>query len=223
MKKIIITICIALTALPSMAQSPLSFYTKAGIGTSNFYGKHSGSETKIAYKASVGAKYKLNQTWSLQSALEFVSMGGKDEIEHIGKADMNEHYIQLPVTIVAHLNLGNSYQVSLNAGPFIGLGIGGKTSGEKYDYSSSIPQTNNRFEIGTFGSMMDGKMGNNRFDAGIHIGLTFEYHKFTIGAETQIGMIIVNKQINQLITSEGYNEYLPKNMASFFTIGYRIW
>ena len=41
------------------------------------------------------------------------------------------------------------------------------------------------FKIDTFGSMVDGKMGNNSFDAGIALGLTFEYRRFIIGAETQ--------------------------------------
>ena len=83
-KKIIITVCMAMTVLTGLAQSPLSFHAKAGIGTSHFHGKHSSSDTQIAYKAGVGAEYVLNKTWVLQSALEFVSIGGKDEISHIG-------------------------------------------------------------------------------------------------------------------------------------------
>ena len=97
MRKTIITFCLALLALAGMAQSPFSFHAKAGIGTSNFWGKHSNSETKIAYKTGVGAEYALNGTWVLQSALEFVAIGGKDEIGHVGNADINELYLQLPV------------------------------------------------------------------------------------------------------------------------------
>ena len=40
-KKIIITVCMAMTVLTGLAQSPLSFHAKAGIGTSHFHGKHS--------------------------------------------------------------------------------------------------------------------------------------------------------------------------------------
>ena len=35
-KKIIITVCMAMTVLTGLAQSPLSFHAKAGIGTSHF-------------------------------------------------------------------------------------------------------------------------------------------------------------------------------------------
>ena len=83
MRKIIIIICFAMAALASSAQSPISFHAKAGIGTSNFWGKHSSSETRIAYKAGIGAEYALSRTWVVQSALEFVSIGGKDEIKYV--------------------------------------------------------------------------------------------------------------------------------------------
>ena len=199
-KKIIITVCMAMTVLTGLAQSPLSFHAKAGIGTSHFHGKHSSSDTQIAYKAGVGTVYVLNKTWVLQSALEFVSIGGKDEISHIGKAKMHELYLQIPLMIAAR-----------------------KTSGETYDYSSSSMQGGYQFKIDTFGSMVDGKMGNNRFDAGIALGLTFEYRRFIIGAETQVGLVKVNEQINQMIGHSEEGGYFPKNFAAFFTLGYRFW
>ena len=123
-KKIIITVCMAMTVLTGLAQSPLSFHAKAGIGTSHFHGKHSSSDTQIAYKAGVGAEYVLNKTWVLQSALEFVSIGGKDEISHIGKAKMHELYLQIPLMIAARLHLGKDYHASLSVGPYAAIGKG---------------------------------------------------------------------------------------------------
>ncbi len=70
-----------------------------------------------------------------------------------------------------------------------------------------------QFKIDTFGSMVDGKMGNNRFDAGIALGLTFEYRRFIIGAETQVGLVKVNEQINQMIGHSEEGGYFPKNFA----------
>ena len=210
-KKIIITVCMAMTVLTGLAQSPLSFHAKAGIGTSHFHGKHSSSDTQIAYKAGVGTEYVLNKTWVLQSALEFVSIGGKDEISHIGKAKMHELYLQIPLMIAARLHLGRDYHASLSVGPYAAIGVAGKTSGETYDYSSSSMQGGYQFKIDTFGSMVDGKMGNNRFDAGIALGLTFEYRRFIIGAETQVGLVKVNEQINQMIGHSEEGGYFPKN------------
>lgn len=224
MRKIVITLCLAIVTLTGVAQNPLSFHAKAGIGTSCFYGKYSSSETRIAYKTGIGAEYVLNKTWALQSALEFVSIGGKDEIEYVGKATMNELYLQLPVMIAARLNLGKDYHASLSFGPYIACGVGGKTSGEVkygYDYDSRDSEFY-RFRIDTFGSMARNNMGNKRFDAGVNIGLSFEYRKFIIGAEAQVGLVRVNEQLNQMITSAEHGNYLPKNFASFFMVGYKF-
>lgn len=221
MRKIIIIICFAMAALASSAQSPISFHAKAGIGTSNFWGKHSSSETRIAYKAGIGAEYALSRTWVVQSALEFVSIGGKDEIKY-GKADMNELYLQIPVMMAARLTLNKNYHISLSAGPYVAIGLGGKTSGERHDYTGSHHSNDYRFKLDTFGSMLDNNMGNQRFDTGIAMGLTFEYHRFVIGAETQVGFVTVNKQLNLMMNPDGYSEYLPRNFAAFFTVSYRF-
>ena len=63
---------------------------------------------------------------------------------------------------------------------------------------------------------------NQRFDTGIAMGLAFEYHRFVIGAETQVGFVTVNKQLNLMMNPDGYSEYLPRNFAAFFTVGYRF-
>lgn len=217
MRKFFITFCFAMFTLAGVAQSPFSFHAKAGIGTSCFYGKHSGSETRIAYKVGGGVEYALNRIWILQSSLDFVSIGGKDKMDYIGQADMSELYLQIPVMIAARLNLGKEYHALLKAGPYIAYGIGGKTSGEVFKDNN-----NYRFKLDTFGSALNNNMGNKRFDAGVTLGITFEYHKFIIGAETQVGLVRINEQLNQLMESTEHGNYLPKNFASFFIIGYKL-
>lgn len=100
-------------------QSSLSFYAEAGIGTSRLYGRHSGSDTQTSYKAGVGAEYTLNRTWALQSALEFISIGGKDDMQYVEHAKMHELYLQIPVMVAARLPLGENYHASLGLGPYI--------------------------------------------------------------------------------------------------------
>lgn len=149
----------------------------------------------------------------------------REEVEYVGKVNMNELYIQLPIMMAARLNLGKNYSASLSAGPYIAYGVGGKTSGEmeEYDYSSEYnPNRSYRFRIDTFGNRIDDKMGNKRFDAGLMFGLNIEYHKFIFGAELQLGMIKVNDQLDNLLQSSGIEKFSPKNLASFFTVGYRF-
>lgn len=225
MKQTILTIFFAIIALGANAQSPISFQVKAGVGTSNFYGENVESDTRIAYKVGVGMNYEFNRTWVFQPSLNFVSIGAREEVEYVGKVNMNELYIQLPIMMAARLNLGKNYSASLSAGPYIAYGVGGKTSGEmeEYDYSSEYnPNRSYRFRIDTFGNRIDDKMGNKRFDTGLMFGLNIEYHKFIFGAELQLGMIKVNDQLDNLLQSSGIEKFSPKNLASFFTVGYRL-
>ena len=101
MKQTILTIFFAIIALGANAQSPISFQVKAGVGTSNFYGENVESDTRIAYKVGVGMNYELNRTWVVQPSLNFVSIGAREEVEYVGKVNMNELYIQLPIMMPA--------------------------------------------------------------------------------------------------------------------------
>lgn len=108
--------------------------------------------------------YELNRTWVFQPSLNFVSIGAREEVEYVGKVNMNELYIQLPIMMAARLNLGKNYSASLSAGPYIAYGVGGKTSGEmeEYDYSSEYnPNRSYRFRIDTFGNRIDDKWETN--------------------------------------------------------------
>ena len=224
MKRPILTICLSIIALGALAQSPISIRAKAGIGTSNLWGDNASSDTRIAYKTGIEVEYNLTKVWLLQSSLNFVSKGGKDNIDGVGKANMNELYIELPIMLAARLNLGKNYYASLGVGPYIAYGVGGKTYGESNDYSSSsYPSNAYHFRLDTFGSMQKGNMGNKRFDAGLSFGLSLEYHRFVVGAEAQVGFIQVNDEISKMIDASLYSKYSPKNLALFFTAGYKIW
>lgn len=96
-------------------------------------------------------------------------VGAREEVEYVGKVNMNELYIQLPIMMAARLNLGK-ITCFPKCRPVYCLGVGGKTSGEmeEYDYSSEYnPNRSYRFRIDTFGNRIDDKMGNKRFDAGL--------------------------------------------------------
>ena len=222
MKKALMIMYMAIAVSTAQAQSPLSFYAEAGIGTSRLYGKHS-CDTRIACKAGIGAKYALNKTWVLQSALEFVSIGGKDDMDYVKNAKMNELYLQIPIRIAARLPLGKDYHASLNAGPYIACGVGGKTSGSIPYYHDAGSSSGNRlFKIDTFGNVLENNAGNRRLDGGIIVGITFEYRRLIIGAEAQVGLVKINQQLRQVIDTEEFHNYLPRNFASFFTVGYKF-
>lgn len=125
--------------------------------------------------------------------------------------------------VAARLPLGENYHASLGLGPYIACGVGGKTSGSiKQDYAHSGHDGYYRFRTSTFGSVLENKAGNRRLDGGVIIEIAFEYRRFIIGAEAQVGLVKVNQQLRQVIETEEFQGYLPKNFASFFTIGYKF-
>ena len=56
----------------------------------------------------------------------------------------------------------------------------------------------------------------------IIVGITFEYRRLIIGAEAQVGLVKINQQLRQVIDTEEFHNYLPRNFASFFTVGYKF-
>lgn len=223
LERCLIIISLLITITTVQAQTPLSFYARTSIGTSQLWGKHAASDTRIAYKISTGISYELHDLWALQTAIEFVSIGGKDEITGMGRASMNELYLQIPLHIQTKMQVAPSYNISFSAGPYMAIGIGGKTTGELVtDYGTSselLPQTQ-AFRLGTFGNIIDHKMGNRRFDAGLSASLAFEVGRLVLGTEVQLGLVKINRQLTQLIEQNGGTPYLPKNLATFFCVGY---
>ena len=219
MKKAIFLLYILLfTPLAMRGQSPLSYHVEAGIGTSCFYGHLSKSDTRIAYKAGIGAM--LQPSFGLQSGVEVVSIGGKRQILDVNSGNMNSVYLQVPLLAEARLHFSKDYHASLAAGPYMAFGIGGKTKGTMATESSSHSPEDYAFSIPTFGNLIDGKAGSKYFDWGLRIRLTLEYKRFIAGAEVQMGLRTVNTQLQYAIN--GLGGFNPKNLGTFFTLGYRI-
>ena len=144
-------------------------------------------------------------------------------MDYVRNAGMNELYLQIPVRVAAWLPLGKDYHASLNVGPYIACGVGGKTSGSiPYYYSGSSADGNRRFKMDTFGCVLENNAGNRRLDGGIVVGIALEYRRLVIGAEAQVGLVKVNQQLRQVIDTEEFHNYLPRNFASFFTVGYKF-
>lgn len=223
MKNMIMVLCLAAAAAASPAQNRLSFHVQAGIGTSYLrLEKTADSDTHLAYKAGLGVEYVLSRKWVLRSGLEMVSIGGRESIWRIGEANMNEIYLQMPLLAAIRLHLGKDYLVSLNAGGYGAYAVGGKTSVRTTIYGEENPGMDSGFRADTFGKVEDEKMGNVRFDSGIALGLTFEYRRFSLGVEVQGGLVTVNRDVWKVMDLFGRKGYMPKNLASFFILGYRF-
>lgn len=195
MKKIILLSLFAVSTLMATAQT-INWNVNAGIGVANLYGKDTdGSDAKFAYRLGVGMEVPFDQTWSLQTGLNFVSKGCKGD----DNLKMNALYLELPIMAGLRLPTASGFDVLLKAGPYLAYGVGGKT---KADIGHL------KYKENTFSDD-----GLKRFDAGLGFGVGFEFSKYVVGLDTQLGLANISKN------SEGSK---PKNISAFLTFGYKF-
>lgn len=216
----VFSVCVVMMALGKevQAQSPVSFQAKAGVGIASFWGKNTEGKAKFAYKAGAGMDYAFNKVWSLLPSLNFVSKGYKEEEAGIGKASMNELYLELPIMVAACLNFTKNSGLLLSAGPYVAYGIGGKTSvvvEKKIPTIVGFETVEDEYKLGTFGHIDDGKMGNKRFDAGVGLSITYENRNIILGLESQLGLINVNDKLKEVAEFTGLDDFAAKKHISF--------
>lgn len=226
-KFVVFSVCVVIMALGKevRAQSPVSFHAKAGTGISSFWGKNTDGKAKFAYKVGVGMDYAFNKVWSLQPSVNFVSKGYKEEETGIGKASMNELYLELPIMVAARLDLTKNSGLVFSAGPYVAYGVGGKTSvvvEKKIPTMVGYETVEDKYKLDTFGHINDGKMGNRRFDAGIGLGITYENRNIIFGLESQLGLVNVNDKLKEVAELTGLDDFAAKNISAFVTVGYKF-
>lgn len=203
MKKLAFFILLSLVTLATYAQSDLKWNVNAGIGMSNWYGDDSdGIDAKFAYKVGVGLEVPFANTdvWSFQTGLNFISKGAKgaglNDDWDVVDVTINQLYLELPLMVGARIHTASNFDLLFKGGPYLAYGIGGKA---KADGVSG--------KVDTFGN--DG-LDLKRFDAGLGLGVAFEFDKIVVGVET-------GTSFTKLVS--GASAY---NLSALATIGYRF-
>lgn len=204
MKKcLIVTLLLAFVSTASFAQ--LSWNAKLGMNISNWSGKSvSDSKAKVGFKAGVGAEYAFTDMWSVQPSLFFSTKGAKySESSELGSADIsvNEMYLELPVNAQARFAVTDGINITVAAGPYFAVGVGGKNklSAETGSFKGSSSGK-------TFGSD-----GFDRFDFGLGVGVGAEFGRIMVGLDGQWGL-----------TKLADYKDAPKNLNFSVTVGYKF-
>lgn len=190
MKKLIFLVLIAFTAFSASAQ--ITWNTKAGFGVANCWGDAEGLKMHIVGKIGAGIEKPFSPNWSLMPSLEIAMKGTEFDG---GKVDI--FYVQVPIVAAYRLNLNDNWNMTIKAGPYFAYGFYGSVNDTEYDESYSL---------------FSDEMGGKRFDAGLDLGLDFEYHRFVFGVEYEFGVL-------PLIKEESDKIY---NSAFYATIGYKF-
>ncbi len=202
-KKALLVICLSMFSLSAMAQKPLWEVTGA-VGFSN-YKVGALKSNGTGFKAGVISEFSINKVEGLYTnAGVLLSLEGYkyDDYEYSEKA--NAYFINIPVHIGYKYGLSDKIKVFGEAGPYFGMGVGGKYKCEDFEYNEE-----EKYDV--FGS--DGILKRCQFGLGFKVGVVANKHlKFYFGWDWNL--------LNSVkADSEGMN-YTLKHSCGTIGIGY---
>ena len=192
MKKFFVVL-VALVVTASIAHAQLNFGVRAGFNLTNmatkFDGKSENDDVKFKPGFQIGAvvDYALTDAISLQPGILFAQQGSKYEKDKY-KEVTNLNYIQVPINVQYKLDLGGMNLI-LQAGPYIGFGLGGKekvtVDGKKVSDKEYEEETGRKPDI-SFGSGKDDHL--SAFDFGIGLGAGLQFGAIQAGVGYNLGL-----------------------------------
>lgn len=136
--------------------------------------------------------------WSFQTGLNFISKGvkgdGVTDAWDVVDVTINQLYLELPLMVGARIHTASNFDLLFKGGPYLAYGVGGKT---KIDGVSE--------KADTFGDD-----GLKRFDAGLGLGVAFEFGNIVVGVETGTSFTKVASGVS------------AHNLSALATIGYKF-
>ena len=209
MKKLLTTAIALAVGLTASAQ--ITWNVKLGGGMAMCSSDGDGDmKGKIVGKIGVGIEKPLSTNFSLMPSLEIALKGTKweDEMYYGGyNVDVEETYspiyVQIPILAAYRFNISNDWNLTLKAGPYCAYGITGDVTAKASIDGLSDSESQDMF------SDLDAK----RFDAGVDVGVDFEYHRFVFGLEYERGFI-------SFAPSDA--DVKIYNQAAYVTVGYKF-
>ncbi len=182
MKKILAIAVLAISTMTIYAQEDSKLTVNAGFGFSSVVGDDADTKNIFSYKIGLTYDFDITENFYIIPGIELVSKGC--ETENIA-GDISMTYLQIPVLAAYRFNLSDDLNLKIKAGPYASYGIYGSDI-ELYD--------------GTEINIFDDEGGYERLDAGIIAGISFDFNRFSIGAEYSRGLMKLDsdyKQYNQ--------------------------
>ena len=224
MKKLFLGLVLTTTvALSTKAQ----VYIQAGLNLANITKTTDGQTEKNnilpTFNVGILGRVKLASMFSLESGLLLTGHGSKAETYFTNgnytKTKFNPIYLQVPLNAVVKIPLQNESNVFFNAGPYVAMGIGGKSTREdRYlgitsNATSSIQFCNDD----PFTSQQDDAAYNKlkRFDFGLNFGGGFQFQHFILKANYGLGLAKIN-------STQSNNTENDKNKYRTFSVSVGI-
>lgn len=208
MKRLLSLVCVAMLTIIASAQ--ITWNVKAGGGIATMWGGDLDRvKPHVVAKIGVGLEKPFSANFSLMPSLEIAWKGVKNSgteyeynymVDDYFVKDVDLLYVQIPVMAAYRFNLSNNWNLTLKAGPYVAYNVY-----NHYKFDQSMYGINYNSESAS------NKMEIKKFDAGLDVGIDFEYHRFVFGAEGEMGFLSLlggDAKVN--------------NLAFYATIGYKF-
>lgn len=228
MKKLLSILTITLFALSANAQLT---YVQGGLNLANITKTNDGQTEKnnILPTFNVGLmhRFSLVDPVSLETGLLFTGRGSKAETYFNGgndyvKSKFNPLYIELPVNVVFNLPVDKNSGLFFHAGPYIAMGVAGKSKTESKILSiTSTSEKNIEFSNDDpFTSKQDDAAYDKlkRFDFGLNFGAGFAFQHVILKVNYGLGLSKINSTESDN-TANDKNKYRTLSFSVGIPIG----
>ncbi len=227
MKKVLFGLVLTAAVLSTNAQ----VYVQGGLNLANITKTNDGQveQNNVLPTFNVGilGRLELTKMFSLESGLLFTGHGSKAETYFNGgndyvKSRFNPLYLELPLNAVVKIPLENESNIFFNAGPYVAMGIAGKSvseskfgplyssSSESIDFSNDDPFTSEEEDAGY------NKL--KRFDAGLNFGGGFEFKYLILKVNYGLGLTKINSTESNNSANDK-NKYRTLSFSVGFPLG----
>lgn len=196
-------------------------YVQGGLNLANITTTNTGgtqhNNLLTTFNAGIMGRSNATEPIALEAGLLVDGRGAKSNSyltsstdDNYVKANFNPIYLELPVNFVLRLPLTHKNNIFLNAGPYVAMGIGGKTKvetsflGVKSNSTSTIQFNNDNPTTSQQEESSYDKL--KRFDYGVNLGAGLDLRKILFKVNYEYGLAKINStQTNN--SSNNNNKY----------------
>lgn len=196
MKKLLaIALCVGLF---TTAKSQI--YVQGGLNFANITNSNSGSTQKnnmlTTFNAGFMGRSNSSENIALEAGILLDGRGSKAESgsgNNYYKATFNPLYLEVPVNLILRLPLESKSNIFINAGPYIAMGIAGKSKLDGQLAGAPIHSTQDIQFTSTDPNANDQAYSKlKRFDYGINVGAGLDLKKILLKVNYGYGLAKIN-------------------------------
>jgi Outer membrane protein beta-barrel domain len=180
-------------------------YVQGGLNLANITKTNDGQTERnnmlASFNAGIIGRFDLGKIVDLETGVLFTGRGAKAETYFNGgndyvKSTFNPLYIEVPLNLVVTAPISKNNGVFFNAGPYIAIGVGGKSkTNSKLGLITSSSTSSIKFSNDDpFTSQQDDAAYNKlkRFDYGINVGAGIKLEHLILKVNYGIGLAKIN-------------------------------